>query len=701
MSLLRPGRNVWRVERAPRAAVLIDGAAFFQAVREACLRARRHILIVGWDIDSRTPLVGENGAPADGYPGSFAEFLSRLVRERPSLRVDLLLWDYSLLYAGEREMLPRLSLQWRMPERIILRLDDTVPFGCSQHQKIVVVDDALAFSGGLDLTIRRWDTPAHEAQNRHRIDPSGHPYRPFHDVQMMVDGNAARALALVARQRWCRVEGGEPSIEPVGDPWPPSVAPDFRDVDVAIARTQPRYDGDDGVREVEALFADSIARAERAIYIENQFLSSRLIAARLARQLRRCPALEIVIVAPRSHDSWIERRTMRNGRIRFWRKVQNAGRRRVRLVYPAVEQDGRATDTMIHSKVMIIDDRLLRIGSANLNNRSMGVDTECDLAIEAVSEAERAAIRSMRNRLLGEHCGVSADEVAAALEHTGSLVRAADTLSANGHRLRPIDDGAPDRQRLAEVAERIADPVRPPRLGPLVRRLLARGVRMGRPVLAIAALCLLVLGLTFAWHFTDLSDVAAPDRLGSLLSDAGKGPWTPLLVVMVFLVGGAVAFPVNILILATAAAFGPWWGALYAALGAFASALAMYGVGARFGKQPLGRLLGSRWQRALDGVRERGVLAVVALRLVPVAPFTLVNLAAGASGIRLLDFMLGTVLGMAPGLGLLAVMGDRIAQLLSHPSAGELGVLALCLAAWVALAFTAQALLSRRGRRAS
>ena len=80
------------------------------------------------------------------------------------------------------------------------------------------------------------------------------------------------------------------------------------------------------------MFVDSIDRAERAIYIENQFVSSRLIVHRLARQLRRRPALEVLIVAPRSHDSWIERRTMRNGRIRFWLKVQNAGRRRVRLV---------------------------------------------------------------------------------------------------------------------------------------------------------------------------------------------------------------------------------------------------------------------------------------------------------------------------------------------------------------------------------
>src|SRR5262249_14523229 len=153
------------------------------------------------------------------------------------------------------------------------------------------------------------------------------------------------------------------------------------------------------------------------------------------------------------------------------------------------------------------------------------------------------------------------------------------------------------------------------------------------------------------------------DRLGGLLSDAGKGPWTPLLVVMAFLAGGAGAFPGNILVLAPPAAFGPWGGGVYAGLRAPARAACMVGVGARFGQPALGRLLGSRWQRALDGVRERGVLAVVALRLVPVAPFTLVNLAAGASGIRLVDFMLGTVLGMAPGLGLLAVMGDRIAQL--------------------------------------
>ena len=97
---------------------------------------------------------------------------------------------------------------------------------------------------------------------------------------------------------------------------------------------------------------------------------------------------------------------MRNGRIRFWRTLHEAGGDRVRLLYPSVEQDGTTTNTMIHSKVMVIDDRFLRIGSANLNNRSMGADTECDLAIEAGTDRERAAIVAVRDRLLGEHCGV-------------------------------------------------------------------------------------------------------------------------------------------------------------------------------------------------------------------------------------------------------------------------------------------------------
>ena len=286
-TILRPGRNAWRVERAARAAVLIDGAAFFRAVREALRKAQHTVFIIGWDIDSRMRLVGEDCEPDDGMPITFVDFLSALVRERPDLTVHLLLWDYSVLYALERELFPTLALHWATPRQVRVCLDDELPLGSSHHQKIIVVDDAVAFSGGLDLTIRRWDTSDHRLDNPDRVDPSGKPYRPFHDVQALVDGPAAHALAELARARWTRASSDLPTeVEPDGDPWPDSVPPDLRDVDVGIARTLPFYEDEEEVREVEALFCDSIAAAERAIYIENQFVTSPMIAEQLARTLR-------------------------------------------------------------------------------------------------------------------------------------------------------------------------------------------------------------------------------------------------------------------------------------------------------------------------------------------------------------------------------------------------------------------------------
>lgn len=232
------------------------------------------MFIAGWDIDSRTRLVGPSGKAEDDLPERLGPFLSELVARRPELRIHLLLWDYSMLYALEREPLPAIALDWNTPERISVCLDDVLPVGASHHQKIVVIDDVLAFCGGIDLTIRRWDTPAHTLDNETRTDPSGEPYRPFHDIQMMADGEVALALGKLLRDRWRTAACETPiAVEPAGDAWPDDVTPDFTDIDIAIARTIPAYDGAPEIREVEALYRRSIESAERSLYIECQYLT--------------------------------------------------------------------------------------------------------------------------------------------------------------------------------------------------------------------------------------------------------------------------------------------------------------------------------------------------------------------------------------------------------------------------------------------
>ncbi len=708
--LLKPGRNVWRATAANRAAVLSDGAAYFGALRETMLNARRSIHVAGWDIDSRMPLMGE-APPTDGLPDTLGPFLSALTERNPDLTIRLLLWDYSVLYAMERELLPILALRWNTPSRVELCLDGETPFGASHHQKFAVVDDRVAFCGGLDLTIRRWDTKDHAPDDPRRVDPAGTPYPPFHDVQMAVDGEAAATLAALFRARWLRASGETlPPMEAAAspaphDPWPASVPPDLRDVAVGIARTRPERRGPFGHqsarREVEALVLDMIARAERTIYLENQFLTCGRVARAIVRRMRRRPGLEAVLIAPKTHHSWLEHRTMLAGRIRFARRFAKAGLGdRVRLLHPQVTGATSESEVMVHAKVLAVDDRWLRVGSSNLCNRSMGLDTECDLVIEARTAEDRAALARMRDRLVGEHLGLTAAAVGERVARTGSLIAAIAEGGADGHALHPIDDGRGYGRDLLSRMETAADPVRPMAAAEYLADFLGhpdappRSGRMAAFLLRAAVMILPIALLILLWRVASLDALLDPGALGDLL-ETGAG-WGPLGALALFLLLGFVAFPVNLLILGTAAAFGTWPGLLYAGLGAMASAVATYWVGRRLGTEALRRWLGPRTNRVAAAVNRGGILAVTTIRLLPIAPFTLVNLVAGALRVRFIDYVAGTALGLLPGIALLSLAGDGVARIVADPTPRNLGLLAAFVAAWAGATWGLQRLLSRR-----
>jgi phosphatidylserine/phosphatidylglycerophosphate/cardiolipin synthase-like enzyme/uncharacterized membrane protein YdjX (TVP38/TMEM64 family) len=655
---------------------------------------------MGWDIDSRTRLVGESGEPDDPFPAELGAFLGALVRRRPSLKVRLLLWDYSMLYATEREPFPLVALQWKTPPGVTFSLDDEAPPGASQHQKIIVIDGCLAFSGGLDLTVRRWDTPKHEIANRWRIDPAGKPYRPFHDVQAMVDGAAAQALSELAETRWRRVTGEQTPVshDMESHPWPAAVTPDFRDVAVGISRTCPQMGDGAEVREVERLFLDAIQAAEHSIYIENQFFTSSLVAEHLAKRMQEVPQLQVLLVGPQHYDSWVEARTMRNGRIRFMRTFTEAGvHERITLVFPHVEHAHRSTDTMIHSKVMIIDDKMLRIGSANINNRSMGTDTECDLTIEASSPGERAAITDIRDRLLADHTGLSPFEVSRAFQTTPGFLSAC-RFSARGHSLRRVDDGDPDPEEMARYIESIADPERPIPIGTLLSmEMSGRKARFpaARAAKLIASL-VFVLGLALAWKVTPLSQYLDSKTVEATIAGFASSPWAPLYVIAAFVLGGLLEFPLILLIAGTAAALGPVLGFTCAAAGSLASAVLTYFVGAWLGRRHMESALGPRLNRIRGRVQRGGVLAITAIRLVPIAPFTIVNMVAGASGISFSHYIIGTALGLLPGLVMLSALGGQIMDIIFNPSLAGLLLLVAGIAVWILLVLGAQVLVTRQ-----
>ncbi len=370
--VLNEGTNCWRVARTNRAAFIIDGEHYFRAVYEAIRNARHVIFIVGWDVHSEIRLTRDEQSSS---PETLRPLLDAVARNQPDLDIYILSWDFAMIYAMEREFFPQYKLRWKSHDRVHFCLDGEHPIGASQHQKVVVVDDRVAFSGGLDLSKWRWDTSEHRVEEQRRTDPSGDAYPPFHDVQMAVDGEAARALGELARDRWRSAAGAEPKKRSEAldsDPWPSSIEPTLTQVDVAIARTLPTYGGREEVREVERLYVDAIAAARRFIYIENQYLSSHLIGEKLANRLREPEGPEVIVVAPEETGGWLEQHTMDVLRARLLQELREADEHDRLRVYVAQLSKKPLVSLMIHAKVMIVDDIFVRVASSNLSNRFYG-----------------------------------------------------------------------------------------------------------------------------------------------------------------------------------------------------------------------------------------------------------------------------------------------------------------------------------------
>ncbi len=670
--LLREGETCWRRVSADRVAFLIDGESYFSAVVQALENARESVWMLGWDFHSSVRLRRRSD---DEHPARLVELLEARVRERPSLQVHVLGWDFALLYAMEREFLPLLQFGTRTHPRIRFALDSTHPLTASHHQKLVLIDDRMAFAGGFDLTTHRWDTREHAADDPRRVTPAGARYQPFHDVQVAVDGEAAAALGELARERWLRATGDavDPGRAGEHDPWPPDLDPGARHATVAIARTLPAYREYPEVREVEALYRESIAAARRWIYIENQYLTSAALGDWLAARLREPDGPEILIVGPQRNAGWLEETTMGALRDRVVRQLRDADEHaRLRVLYPHVPGLGPDEIVNVHSKVMVIDDELARVGSSNLSNRSLGLDSECDLLIAAGGrEPLRRAVAGLRDDLLAEHLGVSPERVAEALAAHGSLVAAVDDLCGGERTLRPLELDAPDELAGAIDTLGAVDPEHPAPLEELLLRFDAErpaaGSTSGHALWSLVAAGALLGGLALIWRATPLSAWIEPERLGALLELLRVQWYGPPAAAAIFAVASLLLVPVTALTIAAGLALGPLIGVPVAWAGSLAGAAAGYGVGHLLWRDAVRRVAGERLNTLSERLARRGIVATALLRLVPVAPFTVVNLVAGASQVRAGDFLIGTALGMLPGTLLLILAADGIAGLFRDP----------------------------------
>lgn len=484
---IEPG--VWRFAHADRASVIVDAEDYFAHMQTAMLMARRRIFLVGWDFDTRIHLaLGRRWFSRmfrRQHPRRLGSFLMWLARKHEPMEIRILKWSVGVFQFVTRGYMLVDILRMASYKRITFKFDTHHPVACSHHQKIAVLDDKLAVCGGIDMTQDRWDTREHLEHDRRRRRPRGRKYGPWHDATMMMQGEVARQLGCLSRERWHRA-GGE-RLEEVQIPsdslWPEKLAVQFENVEIGIARTRAEYDETSKINEVEDLLVAQIGAAKKFIYSENQYFTSPRIAEAITKRLQEDDPPEIVMVQPDAADGWLEQQAMDHARNMLLHAIAEIDRaKRFALFVPYTGE----TKIYVHAKLTIFDDMVVRIGSANWNNRSMGLDSECDVFIDCArpgNEHACTSIGALRRSLLAEHCGLEESEVARILEENGSmlaLIEAHGTRNSRQLRRFVPPEVTEVEQKLAE--SQILDPEDPSSMfEPFAKGgLIKQGSRIGR-----------------------------------------------------------------------------------------------------------------------------------------------------------------------------------------------------------------------------
>jgi phospholipase D1/2 len=684
-SIFKPGFNCWRVDQFRHAAVLIDCANFYRALHQSFVKAKKTIFIVGWEIDSGTRLLRGEEETHSPYPSVILNLLIQKAQENPELSIYLLPWDASIAFMGERDFNPEYIWTSRAPRNLHFCLDQTMPLWGSHHQKVILVDDEIVFTGGMDIARQRWDERDHDPNESERKDTNG-IYGPYHDVQIVMDGPLVSVFAKLVRQRWNEAAGfaaeaisnSAAASKNIPESWP-SVAADFRNGYGAIARTLPQTNYQNGIREVHSMYIDLISSAKEWIYIENQYLTSIEIAEAIRHQLEKESRLKVLIISSYDPQGIFESEAMWASRIDFRRAAENGiNKNRIRFMCSGIRDDrGQYLYKRIHSKIIAIDERYLNVGSSNISNRSMYFDTECDFIIEGSNSTLQENIARVRNDLISEHCGIEISQLPVILKDLNALDILTNTHAKNRYHLCDIEDSKFTTQSFQAVAVKVADPANPETFN----------FKNPSRFVVPGALLLLSLSGGLFWFAREHVSWFQPENIENFLHSARSSPSAILIVWACYIVGGFILFPVTLMSLLTAAVFGSMWGPIYGLSGALLSGSLMFLIGRLLRKNGSQNIFGERAQKIDAQFRKAGVMGVTVLRIIPIAPFSIVNVAAGISSIRFSDFLIGSFLGFVPAFLVKGIVGDSLTQILINPDRKTILILIFGMALWIFLVF--------------
>jgi phosphatidylserine/phosphatidylglycerophosphate/cardiolipin synthase-like enzyme len=408
--ILHPGHNCWKIAEADRLTLLFNGNNFFDAFFNVAAKATESIQLVGWELDAR---VGASHIKRE-YPDNLRDYFRWLTELKPTLAVHIACWRPAFYLWFDREWF--VETRWKLAtnSRVHFKQDDPPFIYSSYHEKVSVIDQSCAFLGGIDLTKKRWDDARHLPHHPLRKDERGRPYHAVHDLQLVMSGEVTDLLVELLRPRLKEAR----DVRQKRDLWPETHAPQAVDIKVAISRTDPRLE----CFEIERFYFDVLSSAQDYILIENQYFSYRPLIRLLCERLRETDGPEVILILPYLYPGVFENAVFikeRNAAIDLLRAADHEDR--LLIVHPSFPDESRSDFIKVHSKLLVADDRVFTVGSANLNYRSMRVDREINVCLEDDGDGKvRDFIHQNLCLLFAEHLSLQPELVAQEHERLGS-----------------------------------------------------------------------------------------------------------------------------------------------------------------------------------------------------------------------------------------------------------------------------------------
>lgn len=639
-------------ESAPE--LIVCGKSYFKRLKESFLGAKKSIYICGWSLNLKT-IMDANGTTLEDVLFSLPE----------TVEIKILIWDYIIFYIPDRDPFMALHLAVKNKKNIQFERFDFHPVMSSMHAKMAIVDEETLFLGGIDIDLERRDGEYNLANDPERQEKGGQKYQPFRDYALKFQGDSAVFFTGLFKQLWKSqlAQRSEFVSETVS----------HEDSNVFFTRTIPKFK--DNPKDVSSFKMHSwlIANAKKYIYIENQYLTSDKIVDALVQRLSEVDGPEVVIVVSYGKMPIIEKVSMGALLTESVKALLKSDPHKRLKVYTLVSSGENVSEYVkVHSKCMLVDDYFLKIGSSNINNRSMEFDYELDAVVMGAEVAEYK--RQIFSTLLthGEDCELEMDD---------SVIRTFEAAKKRYGKLVEVKDILREESAIAEYKDYL----------PLDKSQMTFFERMGQTFIQKSVLekinlkmmggaVLLVLILVGA-------AVVDPEEAKSALDEVivwlNISNGLALMAVFFFgyLILGSFFFPLNAYIFLCGAYFGMFEAFGLAVGGALGSATLSYGVGAFFKSEIEADSKIEKINQLRRLLKRNSLKTLIFLRMVPVAPFPLVNLVCGKLGVGFWKYFLGTALGVAPGSFVLIFLEQRLIDLIKAPDAGSIIVFVLILIA--------------------